>query len=149
MLIALWKAHILKLHPSSWRCNLKIWMHLDHMLKFLFLDATWSFKIKMITFARLYKPLLEDDSSSFTLVQSWNFDPKSSIKLWNFKKNFIEQTQLILNLKNYINKILPLSVSNHGVQPLNKFWCLKTTFQYKDWKYFIVKLPLTAQALIL
>ena len=43
------KAHILKLHPSSWRCNLKIWMHLDHMLKFLFLDATWSFKIKMIT----------------------------------------------------------------------------------------------------
>ena len=71
-------AHILKLHPSSWRCNLKIWMHLDHMLKFLFLDATWSFKIKMITFARLYKPLLEDDSSSFTLVQSWNFDPARS-----------------------------------------------------------------------
>ena len=71
-------AHILKLNSSSWRCNLKIWMHLDHMLKFLFLDATWSFKIKMITFARLYKPLLEDDSSSFTLVQSWNFDPARS-----------------------------------------------------------------------
>ena len=68
------KAHILKLHPSSWRCNLKIWMHLDHMLKFLFLDATWSFKIKM----RLYKPLLEDDSSSFTLVQRGNFDPARS-----------------------------------------------------------------------
>ena len=125
MLIALWKAHILKLHPSSWRCNLKIWMHLDHMLKFLFLDATWSFKIKMITFARLYKPLLEDDSSSFTLVQSWNFDPARS------RLNFFYPSKEILlfgnkNLKlsgSHVNQRFLLFLQHwYKFHPLAKTW---------------------------
>ena len=45
-----------------------------------------------------------------------------------FKKNFIEQTQPKIKFKNIILlkflKMLPLSVSNPGVQPHNTSWCL-------------------------
>ena len=40
-------------------------------------------------------------------------------------KNFIEQTKPKNKFKKYyITKILPLSLSNPLVQPLNKSWCL-------------------------
>ena len=43
-------------------------------------------------------------------------------------KNFIEQTQPKIKFKNIILlkffKMLPLSVSNPGVQPHNTSWCL-------------------------